>query len=135
MDLVDEIILLQLEKANGRIAPQQLPFAEVVVAGAAIMDLALRYRIDADLDRFFVGDETPTGDPILDDALDQLSRAGAEFSAKTALDCTAHHAKSYMRQALQRLVKKQILMEEDGRYVQRGATTTDTELRNNKAQL
>lgn len=116
LDFAEEIVLLQLDYAGGRSIELPSSSFEVVVAGATLMELALRNRMDADLDRFFLIDLTPTGDVILDDALQQLELAGAEFSAMTALQCTTDHADFYRRTALQGLIAKGIIREEGGRY-------------------
>ncbi|HEX3860633.1 MAG TPA: GPP34 family phosphoprotein [Stellaceae bacterium] len=117
LDFAEEIVLLQLDYAETR--PIDLPLSafEIVIAGAAVMELALRNRLDADLDRFFLIDQTPTGDAILDDALLLLDRAGAEFGPRTALECTSDHADAYRQMALQGLIAKGIIVErESGRY-------------------
>jgi golgi phosphoprotein 3 len=44
-----------------------------ILAGAVLMDLALRDRIDTDLEHLFIIDETPTGVTSLDTTLSILA--------------------------------------------------------------
>ena len=71
LGFVEEIVLLQLDE-RGRLIELPLSAADVVLAGAALMELALRNKVDTDVNRFFVVDREPTGDEILDDALAAL---------------------------------------------------------------
>jgi hypothetical protein len=116
-DAIEDIVLLQLDYTGGSFNDRRLPGPEVAVAGAAVMELALRYRVDADLDRLFIADLTPTGDSLLDDALEQLSRVGAEFTARSALEGIVDHAGAYRQTALQRLLDKGVVREQSGRYL------------------
>ena len=74
LGFVEEIVLLQLDE-RGRLIELPLSAADVVLAGAALMELALRNKVDTDINRFFVVDREPTGDEILDDALGALDGA------------------------------------------------------------
>src|SRR5438105_2647794 len=74
LSFVEEITLLLLDDTQGRFVDLPLSASDVVVAGAALMDLALADRIDSDLERLTVVDTKPTGDDILDDALARLAQ-------------------------------------------------------------
>src|SRR5690348_9862799 len=69
LGFVEEIVLLQLDDTEGRFVDLPLSAAEVVLAGAALMELALANRVDTDPERFIVVDTRVTGDDILDDVL------------------------------------------------------------------
>ena len=84
LSFAEEIVLLLLDDASGEFAPLPQSVFGIVVAGAALMDLALRNRIDTDLEKLVVVDPTPTGDDILDDALAPRPRA-----ARSGLRCAA----------------------------------------------
>ena len=44
------------------------------LAGSVLMDLALDNRIDTDLETLTLVDATPTGDELLDPALEEIAR-------------------------------------------------------------
>jgi golgi phosphoprotein 3 len=111
-----------------------------VLAGAALMELALDNRVDCDLEQLILVDPTPTGDDILDDVLVQLGQAGAGLSPAAALERITLNAEQYQETALKRLVAKGILREDDGRFLwvfhtRRYPVVDDREQREVKARL
>jgi golgi phosphoprotein 3 len=119
LGFVEEIVLLRLDEASGRFADLPLAAADVVVAGAAMMELALANRIDSDLDGLIIADPRPTGDDILDDVLArlvELAGPGAALDTAAALETIGDHAATYRQHALARLLAKGILREEEGRF-------------------
>ena len=114
LGFVDEIVLLQLDEAHGKFIDLPRSAGDVVLAGAALMDLAMRNRIDTDLERLIVIDRTPTGDNILDDVLVRLGEVDG-LTIAAALDRIACDARQYHDMALQHLVQKGILSERDSR--------------------
>ena len=126
---VEEIVLLQL--AGRDMQNKFSEAADIVLAGAVMMDLALRKRIDSDLNRLFVDDPQSTGDGILDHALSILveiaqasrtSPAIERLNLKTsdAIMGIKVHAPRYRDSALQRLVQMGIVRDKanqsPGRY-------------------
>jgi hypothetical protein len=75
LGFAEEILLLQLDDTHGRFIDLPLSAADVVLAGAALMELALDNRVDSDLKHLILVDRTPTGDDILDDVLERLGQA------------------------------------------------------------
>lgn len=118
LGFVEEIILLQLDATGGRFVETASPLMPIVLSGAALMDLAFRDRVDADIERLFVVDATPTGDDILDDVLRHLAGAGTEFSAVAAIEWIGSQAKDYRQRAVERLLAKGILREDNGGFAQ-----------------
>ena len=140
LGFVEEILLLQLDDTHGRFIDLPLSAADVVLAGAALMELALDNRVDCDLEQLILVDRTPTGDEILDDVLVQLGQAGAGLSAAAALERITVNAEQYQETALKRLVAKGILREDDGRFLwvfhtRRYPVVDDREQREVKARL
>ena len=152
LGFVEEIVLLQLDDTRGGLAELPLSAADIVLAGAAVMELALLNRIDSDLQHLFVVDPSPTGDAMLDDVLARLAPDGAEDGAKDGAELNAElnataaveritgQADAYRREALQRLVAKGILREENGRHfwvfrTRRYPVIDDREQREVKARL
>jgi golgi phosphoprotein 3 len=115
----EEIVLLLLNEADGEFVPLPESVFAIVMAGAALMDLALHNRIDSDLEHMTVVDRTPVGDDILDDVLDSLPEGDneSEFDIPEALFDVARRAEEYRARALKRLVARGILKEENGRHL------------------
>jgi golgi phosphoprotein 3 len=117
LGMVDEIVLLRLDDTHGTLIDLPLSAADVVLAGAALMDLALRNRIDSDLERLIVVDPGPTGDDILDDVLTRLAAAEGELTTAGAIERITLNARQYHQKAMQHLLDKGILHERDGRFL------------------
>jgi hypothetical protein len=140
LGFAEEILLLQLDDTHGRFIDLPLSAADVVLAGAALMELALDNRVDSDLEHLILVDRTPTGDDILDDVLERLGQAGAGLSVAAALELITANAEKYQQSALKRLVAKGILREDDGRFLwvfhtRRYPVVDDREQREVKARL
>jgi Golgi phosphoprotein 3 len=139
LGFVEEIVLLQLDE-QGRLIELPLSAADIVLAGAALMELALRNKVDSDVNRFFVVDRAPTGDDILDDALAALAESDGETTTSAAIERITLNARRYRDIALRRLVEKGVLREEEGRFLwvfhtRRYPVVDDTEQREVRARL
>jgi len=139
LGFVEEIVLLQLDE-RGRLIELPLSAADVVLAGAALMELVLRNKVDIDVNWFFVVDREPTGDEILDDALNTLVAAGSDATTSAAIERITLNARSYRDIALKRLVERGVLREEEGRFLwvfhtRRYPVIDDTEQREVRARL
>lgn len=139
LGFVEEIVLLQIDE-KGKLVELSRSAAEVVLAGAALMELALRNKVDTDVNRFFVVDREPTGDEILDDSLGALVNAGSEVTTSVAIEQVAPNAHRYRNIALKRLVEKGVLREDEGRFLwvfhtRRYPVIDDTEQREVRARL
>ncbi len=75
LTLLEEFLLLALDNQTGQLHPLAPSTLDYAVAGAVLMDLTLRNHIDNDLRDMFVVDQSPTGDDILDPALQVMSLA------------------------------------------------------------
>lgn len=140
LGFVEEIVLLQLDDSQGKFVNLPMSAADVVLAGAALMDLALNNRIDSDLEQLILVDPKPTGDDILDDVLRQLVEAGGELGAGAVLERISINGEKYQEMALKRLLAKGILREENGRFLwvfhtRRYPIVDDSEQREVRARL
>ena len=140
LSFVEEITLLLLDDAKGQFVDLPLSASDVVIAGAALMDLALADRVDSDLERLTITDRTPIGDDILDDALVRLAGVPEELTINAAVENLSAYAEDYKEKALKRLVVHGILREEQGRFLwvfhtRRYPVIDDTEQREVKARL
>src|SRR5260370_38879284 len=104
LSFVEAITLLLLDDPQGRFVDLPLSASDVVIAGAALMDLALANRVDTDLERLIVVDKTPTGDDILDDALGRLAEPGAELTVSGAVEGLSSYAGGDKEKARRRVV-------------------------------
>ena len=122
LSFVEEIVLLLHDDVSGDFVELPESVFTVVIAGAALMDLAIHNRIDTDLERLTVVDRTPLGDDILDDVLATVVAAESkatqegQFDISAALYQVATDAETYRAKALGRLIKRGILREENGRH-------------------
>ena len=140
LGFVEEILLLQLDDSQGKFVNLPLSAADVVLAGAALMELALANRVDCDLKQLVLVDPTPTGDDILDDVLKHLGEAGGEVTADAVLERISVNGEKYQEMALKRLIAKGILREENGRFLwvfhtRRHPVVDDSEQREVRARL
>ncbi len=78
--LPDELLLLALDDTTGRRA--RATELEPGLAGAVLLDLALRRRIDVVEDGVVVIDPSPTGDAVLDALLARITAGRRRRSAK-----------------------------------------------------
>jgi len=117
LTFVEEILLLLLDDDSGamkRVAPNVM---ELLVAGAILMDLALRGRLDCDLQRLVVVDPTPVGEEILDGPLAEIAEAADEADARTWVVRLSARSKQVQEAALARLVERGILRVEDRSFL------------------
>lgn len=117
LSLVEEIVLLLLHDEKGEFIEMPASQVQAVIAGAALMDLALRNRIDTDLQHLTVTSLVPVDDDILDDALKHLAGADEPKTISAAIELLGAYARHYRGQALARLVGRGILREENGRFL------------------
>ncbi|HEX3863585.1 MAG TPA: GPP34 family phosphoprotein [Stellaceae bacterium] len=117
LNFVEEIVLLLLDDTHGKFIDLPVSATDVVLAGAALMELALQNRVDADPDHVTLVNRTATGDEILDDAIGRLGAAGGSLTATEALSCLTANAEAYQGRAVQSLIEKGILREEDGQFL------------------
>ncbi len=112
----EEVVLLLLHD-DGRFARAPDWQVGYALAGAVLMDLALAGRIDTDRWKLFVTDPTPTGDGLLDPALDAIARSPERHEPRHWVEAASKNAASTRQQALDRLVARGILKRQRGRVL------------------
>jgi len=75
LTILEEFLLLALDDSTGQFYPLARSTFDCASAGAILMDLTLRRRIDNDLRHIFVVDAAPTGNPVLDPVLQPMTIA------------------------------------------------------------
>jgi hypothetical protein len=125
LTLLEEFLLLALNEKTGQLYPLDPAALNRAVAGAVLMDLSLRDRIDNDLRDMFTIDATPTGDDILDPVLQMMSLAPV-----LTPHCTAHwlrelamEGESLLKKAVSRLEKRGIIRQSVGMFWMLGLGT------------
>ena len=112
LSLVEEILLLALDDESGRFVSLPKHALEFALASSVLMDLALRGRIDTDLDELMLVDATPVDDDILDPVLAAIARSGEPFNARRWINVAAREADTILEMALDRLVARGVLRRE-----------------------
>ncbi len=77
LTILEEFLLLALDDSTGNFYPLARSTFDCAAAGAVLMDLTLRGRIDNDLKQIFVTNATPTDSPILDPVLQLMALSSA----------------------------------------------------------
>lgn len=115
LTLLEEFLLLALDDQTGQLHPLARSTLDCAAAGAVLMDLTLRNRIDNDLRDMFVVDATPTGDDLLDPVLQLMSLAPVLTPHPIAywLRQMADEGEALREKALRRLEKRGIISRQD----------------------
>lgn len=114
--LLEEVVLLGIDEQTGVPRPTARSVLDLVVAGAALMELALLGRVDSDLETTSVTDATPTGEPLLDGVLATLAASGPGATADRVSEIAAYGVE-LREKALDRLVARGILRCQEGRIL------------------
>lgn len=72
LNLAEELLLLALEDERGVVHASASESLDFGLAGAILLSLAVRGKVDLRDDRMVVSDSSPTGDEVLDDALEKI---------------------------------------------------------------
>jgi Golgi phosphoprotein 3 len=117
LTLADEILVLMLRDDTGEIKPGCMKVANVAIAGGILMELSLFGKIDSDLTSLFVIDRTPTGDDLLDQALQKIAAEPKSWPSAWWIERLGNRRDNLLQQVLDRLVQAGILRVEDRRYL------------------
>ncbi len=109
LTFAEELLLLVHDEKRGSFHDMQDMLFDAALGGAVLMDLAIRNRIDTDLEKLIVLDRTPTGETLLDHGLATLGRDPTIATTADALDLLRKEGASIQEMALERLVERGIL--------------------------
>jgi hypothetical protein len=113
----EEFLLLTLKDEDGGFVDIPLEYQRAGFLGAAIMELGLQGRLDSDLSRVWVVDNTPTGDASLDPVLARLAAPEFDSHADNLINQLIELGDVVRQQALRRLCDKKVLVETEGRLL------------------
>ena len=117
LTFAEEILLLLLDDETGKMESVHPTVMEMLMAGAAMMELAMRGRIDCDLEQVFVTDRAQTGEPMLDLAFDDIRSAEETLHPRQWIQRLSDRGLEFREMALKRLVDRGILREEDKKFL------------------
>ena len=107
----EELLLLLLDRDSGQLAPVPGRAMRCAIAGATLLDLALKNRVDTDLEHLFVVDATPVNDDLLDPALAMIAGAAERETAHWVDRLAEPSIANRTREgSLERLVERGILL-------------------------
>ena len=109
----EELLLFLLDEQSGTLLPVTPRTERLALAGAVLMELQLRDRIDTDLDTLMLTDPTPLGDDLLDPTLADIAAAEEEHDAVYWLERSAARGREIRGRAIAKLVGRGILLEPD----------------------
>lgn len=113
LTLAEELILLILDDDTGKIVTESLIGINYALAGSILMDLALRSKIDTDLENLIVVDPTPTGVDSLDEFLDKINSSEETDSTSHWVSLFSFYGPDIQKNALDMLVDRGILKQEE----------------------
>lgn len=117
LTFTEEILLLMLDD-DGRFLPIRGGAVEHILVGAVLMDLAFANRIDTDPEKLQVIDATPTGNPLVDGALDRIARAEQTLDTKGWVELLAREQAGDIRQqAMNSLIEHGIVEAKDEKFL------------------
>ena len=116
MRLTEELILLILDEKTGYLGMVPDWDFSCVMAGAVIADLSLQNRVDVDLESLNLLDATPTGDPLLDPTLEEISQSEETRSMQYWIEKNTPRSDDIVEITLERLAEKGILETDVGGF-------------------
>jgi Golgi phosphoprotein 3 len=117
LTLADEIVVLMLDDPTGEVRLDCRAVADIAIAGGLLMELALRGRIDTDLQSLFLVDAAPVGDELLDLVLREVAAAPVPKPSTWWIEQLGSRQGGWLDQILARLVGAGVLREEDRTFL------------------
>lgn len=117
LSLQEELLLLTLEDSGGEFDSVPEIYLNCGMAGAALMDLSLRGRLDSDLSGVFVVDATPTGDRTLDRILRTIESEPQRLPARQWISRLSHDGPAARAAAIADLCARGVLRQSDHAFM------------------
>jgi len=113
LTFAEEILLLILDDKSGKLDMTSLKELHFILAGAVLMDLADRDKIDNDLEKLIVTDSSATGIKLLDPYLAMIAQSEETFNTRYWLNQIVEYGDEIKKEALGMLIEKGILKVEE----------------------
>lgn len=117
LTIPEEFLLLTVADEDGGFVEMAPEAVSAGFIGAAIMELALANRIDSDLDRVWIHDRTPLGEPCVDTLLQALAAPDFDLDASRLIEQLLSAGDRVRALALERVCARGILQEKEGRLL------------------
>src|SRR5262249_6068194 len=111
--LVEELLLLTLEDEGGQFARVPETSLSCGLAGAALIDLEIRGKIETDFEGLWVVDSGPTGSPMLDKVLASIAAESLRLHPQEWITRLMPEAIQLRREALHSLCERGILAQKE----------------------
>jgi len=117
VSLIEEFLLLALEDQGGEFSRIPETSLSCGLAGAALMDLAIRGRVDCDLQHLWAVDPTPTDSQMLNEVLAEIAAEPQRLHARDWIARLMPQALRLRGEAIARLCERGVLRQEDHAYL------------------
>jgi len=117
LTLPEEIILLMLEDESGKFIHVPEHCVRYALAGAVLMELAFRGRIDTDPDRLLVTDREPVGDDLLDPTLRNICASEEQHDLRYWIGFIGQDYATIRKRSLERLCEASILTSKENLFL------------------
>jgi Golgi phosphoprotein 3 len=118
LNLPEELFLLSISDDKGTVHSSAKDILGYGLAGALLADLALEGKLVLDeKKRLVVLDATPTGDSILDEALERIQDSPKKKNAQYWVDALSGKIKKFQKRMAEKLVEKGIVAVEERRLL------------------
>jgi golgi phosphoprotein 3 len=122
LTIPEEIFLLSLYDNEGDASILQKRTFDIILAGAILMDLALRNCIDTDLEELIPDKVEPTDDFVLDEVLSDINNEDKNKSISYWLEKISLKSEKFRDLIISNLIKKGIIKIEDRKILWISAT-------------
>ncbi|MEM9227194.1 MAG: GPP34 family phosphoprotein [Verrucomicrobiota bacterium] len=113
----EEILLLALDDATGKLHPLPERAIDFATVGALLMELAFANRVDTCDKELNIIDRSPTGDALLDGILTALPKDTDSLPIPNAITAALVKATDFRQALFQSLIAKGILKQEEHRFL------------------
>jgi len=119
LSFAEEIYLLALDEETGKIMiPSKETVLETAMIGAVLCELSLLKKIDTDQEFIYLLNSEPTGNPVLNVALDYIKRMNLDkYKIYHCIKILTPKAEEIEEKALEQLLEKNILKKVDKRIL------------------
>ncbi len=115
LSMLEEVVLLAVDEKTGRLRAAREFGTAYALVGAVFFDLALARRIDTDTEEIRVVDPSPTGNPVLDRVLAEMTARPGRKTVRDWIEAMFHRKEDLEGQALQALIGQGILRHEQSK--------------------
>ena len=114
----EETLALLLDDKTGAFLPIGKYALEHALVGGVLMDLAFADRIDTDPEQLILIDATPTGNPMLDQALKRISGSDARRDTAAWLEIISEEqGESIQERAIESLIERGVLERREEKFL------------------